>query len=1557
MFEQIKAMIDESKRYAAAGILFVASTALASPLTEQTAGTWVEFPASNLEDVAPNPSASGNLDAVVFAWSGGVFDTDRDQLIVWGGGHTDYSGNEVYAFGPMAGGDPSWSRLTNPTLPPAKNVNRGTDGRPVSRHTYNLIDYLPAPHNRMMSCAVGSQYQNGYSTAGVDFFDFEDLQAGQEPWSPGPNPPQTSNAYEAFCVYDAVTDSVWFHDTGKNASRLMRYDLANNSWSAHVKNNFPEDQTAAIDPVRHLLVSVGEGKVRVWDLDNPGASAVIVTTAGPQTVENGKAPGFVYDPVNDQFVGWHNSDSVYTLSIPTDPQGGTWQWNQVPLDASNQITPTQVAGIRQAGYITGTYGRFRYVPSAHGVVLVNAVDENVFFFKLPDNGGQPPPTATLVTSSSSVNMNGSTTLSWSSQNASACEASDGWSGSKSLSGSETIGPLTTDTTFVLACTASTGAGVVRSVTVQVLTPTPTPTVSLDANPTSVDSGGFSTLGWTSSNASGCEATGGWSGPKSPTGSESVGPLQSQQVYALTCSGPGGSTSDSVTVSIANNAPSPTISLSASPTSVTSGSGTTLNWTSDNASSCTASGAWSGTKALSGSQSSGTLSSTAQFSLICSGEGGSVSQSVTVSVNAAPAPSSGDADTESSGGGATGPLGLLSLFALTILARIRTRSRQFAAVTASALMASSALAAPVTTLMVQNLDNESKSEVPITFGHTFVPGEVEAGQSLVATRADGLAIPLQVDKKAAHADGSLRHAILTLRVPTLGAGANDAVTLATDAGAASGASVTAADLLATDFDTQVTIDINGALYTASARDALAGASQWLNGAIVSEWIGGGPIQNASGDEHPHLAVYFHVRAFAGEPVSRARVDVVFENNWAFVPGAQNRAYDVTITVPGAPSSQVSLTHWSRARWHQVAWWGGDPNVHAKLDHDYLQSTRAIPRYEDVQPTESFLNGVRQSTAPMENGDHSDDMDATGYQQGIGPLPRWDAIYAVTADVRALRYMLANADGGGAYSIHIRDELTGLPITIDDHPNTSLIDPVGSNPAMPNPSSDSPYDPGSGASHQPSIGYLAYLVTGDYFYLEEAHFWSAYNLIWTSVNNRSQTEGWWYTGSLRGQAWAYRSLAQSAYITPDSHPLKGYFVEKLNNNIDNDSAKYVNPGNSANNLGAMYMKEGNEQYRFYDYFMSWTMQYLVDLGFTNAVPLRDYKIQFPIGLMGDDDSGFCFQSAPRYTWKIGPGGTSIFYSDWSTVYENTAASVASLSCGSAAMSSALDVPANGMIGGQDSATYWFANLQPALAAAFDSGVSGGAQAWNLSRASGVTPDYKNNPIWAVVPHNQGSPQLSVGISANPTSVQPGGSTTLSWTSQNADTCSASGDWAGNKSAAGSETVIGIDQNATFTLTCQSNSLGTRSDSAVVTVSSAPPPPPPPQAPSLSFTSDSSSVESGASVQLSWSSENATSCSASGGWSGSKPLDGSETMSNITSNQTFELNCSGDGGDVSRSLSVTVSASSGSGGSGGGSGGGSSGDDESGGGGAVMPLWLLLLGFAFAFRQRSAMRRCDS
>ncbi|MDP2788728.1 MAG: peptidoglycan-binding protein [bacterium] len=87
-------------------------------------------------------------------------------------------------------------------------------------------------------------------------------------------------------------------------------------------------------------------------------------------------------------------------------------------------------------------------------------------------------------------------------------------------------------------------------------PSGAPTVTFSANPTSITTGQSSILAWASTNATSCSASGGWSGSKATSvpvfdlAFENVSPTQTT-TYTLTCTGLGGVTSQSVTVTVAN----------------------------------------------------------------------------------------------------------------------------------------------------------------------------------------------------------------------------------------------------------------------------------------------------------------------------------------------------------------------------------------------------------------------------------------------------------------------------------------------------------------------------------------------------------------------------------------------------------------------------------------------------------------------------------------------------------------------------------------------------------------------------------------------------------------------------------------------------------------------------------------------------------------------------------------------------------------------------------------------------------------------------------------------
>jgi len=266
--------------------------------------------------------------------------------------------------------------------------------------------------------------------------------------------------------------------------------------------------------------------------------------------------------------------------------------------------------------------------------------------------GNPPqqlPTVNLSANPSNVPYGGASTLSWTSGNATSCNATggvNGWSGPKPLSGNFYTGSLTYDTTFSITCSNSSGSAS-DSVTVYVddqVIEYPDPTVNLTANPSNIQYGGSSTISWNSSNANSCYASGGvtgWPGSKPTSGTFYANNLTNTVTFNITCTGNGGSASDSATVYVGQQPiQNPTVNLSANQTNLQYNGSTSLNWYSNNATSCNASGGtngWAGPKPLSGTFYTGNLQNTTSYSITCSNSSGSASDSVTIYVTQAPPP--------------------------------------------------------------------------------------------------------------------------------------------------------------------------------------------------------------------------------------------------------------------------------------------------------------------------------------------------------------------------------------------------------------------------------------------------------------------------------------------------------------------------------------------------------------------------------------------------------------------------------------------------------------------------------------------------------------------------------------------------------------------------------------------------------------------------------------------------------------------------------------------------------------------------------------------------------
>src|SRR5215472_17845774 len=89
-----------------------------SSVASLQAGQWAEISNSTLTNALYNGPLANDIHGVtgpasiMSAWSGGTFDAATDSLLVWGGGHHDYFGNEVYSFSLQT---MQWTMLDTPS--------------------------------------------------------------------------------------------------------------------------------------------------------------------------------------------------------------------------------------------------------------------------------------------------------------------------------------------------------------------------------------------------------------------------------------------------------------------------------------------------------------------------------------------------------------------------------------------------------------------------------------------------------------------------------------------------------------------------------------------------------------------------------------------------------------------------------------------------------------------------------------------------------------------------------------------------------------------------------------------------------------------------------------------------------------------------------------------------------------------------------------------------------------------------------------------------------------------------------------------------------------------------------------------------------------------------------------------------------------------------------------------------------------------------------------------------------------------------------------------------
>jgi O-antigen/teichoic acid export membrane protein len=523
------------------------------------------------------------------------------------------------------------------------------------------------------------------------------------------------------------------------------------------------------------------------------------------------------------------------------------------------------------------------------------------------------------------------------------------------------------------------------------------------------------------------------------------------------------------------------------------------------------------------------------------------------------------------------------------------------------------------------------------------------------------------------------------------------------------------------------------YSAAAGALLAKAGAapetWLNGPVATEFSIVSPLVDVdSGARHPQLTVRFDVRFYAGG--QRARTDVVLENDWTYEKALGNLSYDVAITQKGSVSYEAhDAGLYQHGRWHKVVWSGPEPAAAVGYDVPYFLKSRMVWNYDsgihiaDTVLADESRRLAAADTGPMGPAFVDQYMPTTGGREDIAPLPRWTALYLLSQDPRARQAMLANADASGGIPIHYRDRVTGQPVSLDRHPGIAMLfGKARGDDALPAVANgDTPWTPD--AAHQPSLAYVPYLVTGDRFYLDEILYWANWDMGGVDPGYREGAKGLIHMNQIRGQAWSLRTLGEAAMALPDQHPMKAYFTQKLQNNLQwyadtyprNESLDQVSP------LGWVERPDApGSTAPWQDDFLALVVGHLAEAGYFSAEEFFRWQAQSTVGRWTHQAEGYCWTMAPGYYIDVRTkSGQEI--RDWGTLFHENAPHLGTCP----ARFPDYSYP--------ESPSGYVAVAEAMLALSSDFNIPGASDAYRKLRreTSALIGGQSEDPSWAIVP----------------------------------------------------------------------------------------------------------------------------------------------------------------------------------------------------------------------------------
>ncbi|MBI3426506.1 MAG: hypothetical protein HY011_26565 [Acidobacteria bacterium] len=497
--------------------------------------------------------------------------------------------------------------------------------------------------------------------------------------------------------------------------------------------------------------------------------------------------------------------------------------------------------------------------------------------------------------------------------------------------------------------------------------------------------------------------------------------------------------------------------------------------------------------------------------------------------------------------------------------------------------------PANFVTIREKAGVTTKQYPIQLGRVFVQGEIPNFPRAVL---NGTGLTTQADVKSRWPDGSVKHAVLTFYLPTLSARSSVTITFINQTSGNNTGFMSKREMQASklNFDALTELTQGGSV-SASARDMLDADKfeYWNKGSVSTSIIlADHSLARAFDlgfDANRSVRPLFHATFW---PDIR-KVRIRFIGEVANTIALQDQSYSLKLklgrTAPQTVYSKANLTQHVASRWTKEFWLGGAPPA-IEINHNlaYLKQTRALPNYDTGRLVpEAALSAAYNdpyngwAAAPkdlFDRGNLTKLMPTAGGRDEIGPYPTWLVLWLFTGDTRMQEKTFGNAELAAAFPVHFREGLNGR--NFDRNSSTPALGKVLSLTARPTVflyagndyinysetvSADKIVPVGTmtnggwrpDSAHQPDYFSPLYAVTGDYFFLEEMYFWTA----WSAAGTNFTDTYFWGRGpagdtggiqdEVRGDAWALRTRAQTAWFAPDGTPEKTYFTRLVNDAI--------------------------------------------------------------------------------------------------------------------------------------------------------------------------------------------------------------------------------------------------------------------------------------------------------------------------------------------------------------------------------------------------------------------------